>query len=350
MRPALPKLLDKSAVSIYSYSVKKIVFGVFLFMLPLSINPDCSFAMQNDVAYETFDELELTAGEKKAMREFNQPSEGEKSAGDTSQVYKIRVLSSDLKKPVNKSKLYLSGGYVRNDLHYKEITKSTDHILDEDYGNLDGFYAVAGYKSGHEVQWMHGNPFIEGYFQKYSELISYSSGSLSFDDEYAKIYRFGAKIGAYKEFSKKGEVFGYLDIGRRTWQRGQNRIIQSTRDYAEKYWWTYFGIGTGFSYEFFPRFTAGIEAEAMYSPESLTWMRADLYEGGTFDLGMVLGAEVKFPFRFYLLKNLSVDFIPYLTYWEINESTNTTISGTEYYEPYSRTRIEGIHTGLTYRF
>ncbi|MEI8176401.1 MAG: hypothetical protein WCG78_05995, partial [Candidatus Omnitrophota bacterium] len=137
---------------------------------------------------------------------------------------------------------------------------------------------------------------------------------------------------------------------RRTWWRGQNRINDGVLDYAEKYWWTYFGIGAGFNYRLFPRFSAGLEGELMYAPETLAWMRSDLYEGGTFELGMILGGEIKMPFKYYLLKNLSLDLTPYLTCWEINQSTVTRINGEDYIEPYSRTYIKGILAGMTLSF
>jgi hypothetical protein len=329
--------------------MKKTIFAVVVFGLLFPLFSDISFASPNEAAEKSYSQMELSGAEKRAQQEFDHFS-GDFDINRNSPADKKYTCGSCKDKSYPRSKFYISGGYNINDMHYKEISKDSDTVLDKDFGDLSGFYAAAGYKSRRYIEWLHGRPFIEGYFQRYSALINYESPSLAFDDEHAKILLYGAKLGAYRNFSKKGDAFGYLDIGKRVWYRGQNRIIQSTVDYAEKYWWTYFGIGAGMNYEVFPRVSVGIEAEGMYSPESLTWMRADLYEGGTFDLGMVLGAEVKFPIKFYLLKTLSLDFTPYLTYWEISKSTNTAISGTEYYEPYSQTHIEGILLGATYSF
>jgi hypothetical protein len=96
--------------------------------------------------------------------------------------------------------------------------------------------------------------------------------------------------------------------------------------------------------------SVGIDGEGMFSVGHSSKMRADLYEGGTFILKEVYGAEVKIPIKYYLLKNLSFDLTPYFTYWYIGQSDLVEISGRSYYEPKSKTHIEGLLTGLTYLF
>ena len=347
---------------------------ISIMMVLLSFSaPGISFASQDDSAGSDFSGIELTKGEKKALEDFIRVqgvelTDAEKKAKEESRIFgkkarpavkatepgKNFTSRSAKTAPIKKSRFYISGGYLQNDMSYREITKRTGNVLDEDTGSLKGFYAALGFKSGDYIDLLQGSPFIEGYFQRYDALITYKGAAggepLTFYDEHAEIQRFGAKFGAYREISKKAAAFGYLDIGRRIWYRGQNRIIDGALDYAEKYWWTYFGLGGGFSFEIFPRFWPGVEAEVMYAPSKFSHMHADLYEGGQFDLGMVLGADIKLPIKYYILKNLSIDITPYLTYWEINKSSTTEIDGDSYYEPYSRTRIYGLLAGLTYNF
>lgn len=250
-----------------------------------------------------------------------------------------------------KGTFYISAGYNANHMHYKEF--SGERTLDEDYGKLKGFYSVLGYRSNLYLEWLLGKPFIEGYYRRYDELITYDGGSslgpLAFKER-AEVHRYGVKLGAYKEFSEKGEVLGYLDVGQRVWYRGENEIIEGVLTYAEKYRWTYFGFGLGANYRFIPQLSLGIDTEWMFAPNSLARMRADLYEGGTFKLGRVFGTEVKVPVKYHLTKHVSLDVTPYFTYWDINKSSLTEISGLLFYEPDSKTHIEGVLTGLTVSF
>lgn len=358
-------------------------FGVIVLLSFFSFSDIC-FASGGNTAKDDFAEINLTAGEKKALEKFRRLqkelhpdknpdqrflcpgpqvstnsegamlTEAEKKAKEKYMCLWKKAPPAKEVKAVKKSRFYISGGYLQNDMRYKEITKRTGNVLDEDTGKLKGFYAAVGFKSGRYVDFIHGTPFIEGYFQRYDALIMYKGGAggepLTFYDEHAEVQRFGVKLGGYHDFSEKVQGVGYLDVGRRIWYRGQNRIIEGAQDYAEKYWWTYFGIGGGINVEILPRFRPGIEVEVMYAPPEFSRMRADLYEGATFDLGMILGADVKLPLKYYALKNLSIDVTPYFTYWEINKSDNTDIGGDSYYEPYSRTRIYGLLAGLTYSF
>ena len=249
-----------------------------------------------------------------------------------------------------KGSFYISAGHDANHMHYKEYSGSD--TLDEDYGKLRGFYVSLGYKSGHRLAWlMETKPFIEGYFRRYDELITYDGASslgnpLAFEEK-AEIHRFGLKLGGYHSFSSKKEGLFYIDIGNRTWYRGENGVIQGVLTYAERYRWTYLGVGLGFNYKLFPKLTCGIEIEGMGALDSK--MRADFLEGGTFVLKGVGGWEFKLPIKYYLLKNISLDVTPYSTWWNITESSPVSISGTYYYEPNSHTHIEGLLVGITCR-
>ncbi|MFH1414208.1 MAG: hypothetical protein ABIG56_05120, partial [Candidatus Omnitrophota bacterium] len=103
-----------------------------------------------------------------------------------------------------------------------------------------------------------------------------------------------------------------------------------------------------FNYLFTPRITAGIDLDWMSadSPE----MRANLYEGGTFNLENVWGIEIMAPIKYLFGKNLSFDITPYFTYWNIDKSDPVSISGSLFYEPDSRTHIEGVQVGFSCYF
>lgn len=245
----------------------------------------------------------------------------------------------------------VSAAYDAKHLHYKEY--EGQDTLDEDYGKLKGYYLALKYKGGRRIEALMGKPYLEGYFWRYDASVTYdgasSLGPLTFDEK-AEVQRYGIKLGAYTNFAQQGEFLGYLDVGHRVWYRGENGIIQGVTTYAEKYWWTYFGVGAGFEYPFFPRLSAGLDAEWMVAPKSWSRMKADLWEGATFHLGTVSGAEIKLPLKYSLTPKLSFDLTPYFTYWHINKSSPATIAGTAFYEPDSRTHIEGLLTGLTYSF
>ncbi len=88
----------------------------------------------------------------------------------------------------------------------------------------------------------------------------------------------------------------------------------------------------------------------MFSSSSLATMRADLYEGGTFELGGVNGIDLKLPIKYYFSPEFSFDLTPYFTYWHIRASNTVEISGNYYYEPTSNTHIEGVQAGFSYYF
>ncbi|MCX5696396.1 MAG: hypothetical protein NTU54_00230 [Candidatus Omnitrophica bacterium] len=246
-------------------------------------------------------------------------------------------------------KLSISAGYNGNHMRYRE-TEGRD-VLDEDYGSLNGFYLGMGFKSDNYIQEIMAKPYFEAYFRDSDALIKYkgrygAGHDFAFNKEHADIQRFGLKIGGYTDFTDKGEVLGYLDIGERIWKRGKNQIIDGVSDYAEKYSWTYLGLGLGVNYALFPKFTTGIDAEWMFALKSR--MRADSGEGDTFGIKNVNGFELKLPLKYYFLKNLSFDFTPYLTYWSIGKSDYIIKGNFESWEPDSKTHIEGVLAGFTY--
>lgn len=255
-----------------------------------------------------------------------------------------------------KSYGYISGGFNGNYMHYRELDDK--NTLDKDFGYLNGYYLTAGFQSERMNVELLGKPFIEGYFRQSANRITYdgaaSNGITSYpfrdDDQLANIVQYGVKIGGVNSFGDRAFVRSYFDIGHRSWTRGENRVVRNVLEYAEKYYWTYFGLGGGLSYRFTDKLSVGFDAELMFSSPSLAKMRADLYEGGTFALRHVWGSEMKFPIKYQVLKFLSIDVTPYFTYWHIKNSTPLQINGSYYIEPDSNTHVEGLLAGLTYSF
>lgn len=246
-----------------------------------------------------------------------------------------------------KNRFYISGGHNANYMHYKEVDE--DATLDENYGKTLGYYGRIGFKSARAIGALELMPFVEGYYLRFDGMNAYDGsiigGGAFAADQRAEVHRYGLKIGGYHEFSPRIESFIYFDVGRRIWYRGENETVRGVLMYAEKYYWVYIGLGGGLNYMLMPKLSIGLELEFMASPDAK--MRADLYEGGTFRLGGVAGWEIELPLRYYLLKNLSFDITPYLTFWNISESDSVLISGSSYVEPNSRTHIEGLLVGLT---
>lgn len=250
-----------------------------------------------------------------------------------------------------KSGFYISGGYLYHYFHYEET--SAGNPLDKDSGNIPGFYGSIGYKSNQYIEWLVGKPFIEGYFLYYDAIIAYDGGTslgnaFNFDEK-QKVQRFGAKLGAIRDFSNRADIFGYLDVGKRIWNRGENEVIGGVSTTHEKYYWYYLGIGAGADYFFSPKLSAGIDVEWMRALDPK--MKADNLPGITFNLKNTYGFDIKAPIKYYLLKNLSFDVTPYFTYWSIKRSDLVDIGGgLGVYEPDSQTHIEGLRAGFTYKF
>jgi len=250
---------------------------------------------------------------------------------------------------------YISGGYNANHMDYKELDDSGTK-LDANYGNLRGQYAEMGYRSNRPIEKLgSGKPYIEGYYRRYGAIIRYDGatqgGKPFMSDDKQDVQRFGIKLGMYQDFLDKGELYGYFDVGRRIWKRGENEIINGVTNYGEKYHWTYLGLGAGVNYRFFPKFTAGVDFEGI--PLSVEpKMSVDDFGGGyKFNLGPVTGISVRIPLKYYILKSLSFDLTPYFDYWQIKESDSISVSAnTVVLEPDSDTQIKGVLVGFTYSF
>lgn len=264
-------------------------------------------------------------------------------------------VSDEKKQAIDKAlNLYASLGYDFNHIHYSEWQGQDK--LDEDFRNQNGFYLALGYKSPTYNETIRGRPFLEGYFRKDRGLIKYKGAAFdSFGDtrpfnteQRSVVTRYGAKLGSYMDFTKDGEIFGYVDVGRRVWDRGENGIEDGVTVYKEKYEWIYYGLGVGINYKFFQKLSIGIDWTGWLT--SSPKMRSYLDEGGTFRLRHVWGTEVKIPIKYYLFKSLTFDFTPYYTFWRINHSGVVEISGMPLYEPDSNTNELGILTGITYSF
>lgn len=344
--------------------IDKIILILALFLL----SPTIAYAQANSDLRDRMMEAALYASEVKtqssqpSLRSFEAKQTQQERLSDEIKKYWLAKEKLDAKSSdgfnekeeylgeEGKGKFYLSGGHDINHMHYKEFSGST--TLDEDYGNLKGFYGSLGYKSGHYLAWMWSRPFVEGYFRRYDALMTYDGGTSAGDpfscEQRAEVQRFGLKVGGYHSFSKELEGLFYVDLGKRIWYRGENEVIQGVLCYAEKYWWLYLGLGGGLNYRLFSKLTCGAELEGMFALDSK--MRADLYEGGTFVLKGTSGWEVKLPIKYYFLNNISLDLTPYFTWWNITKSDPVRISGAYYYEPDSYTYIQGLLLGLTYSF
>jgi hypothetical protein len=264
-------------------------------------------------------------------------------------------VSDEKKQAIDKAlNLYVSVGYDLNHIHYSEWQNQDK--LDEDFGTHHGFYLNLGYKSQNYNDMLRGKPFLEGYFRKDRNLIKYKGATFdAFGDsspyntkQRSVITRYGAKLGSSMDFLKDGEFFGYVDVGRRVWDRGENGIEDGVTVYKEKYEWIYYGLGVGINYKFFQKLSVGLDWTGWLT--STPKMRSYLAEGATFRLRQVWGMEIKLPIKYYLLKNLTFDFTPYYTFWRINHSGVVDVLGMPLYEPDSNTREEGFLTGLTYAF
>lgn len=321
--------------------------NTFLFILCcFLLSPTLSYALaREDTMNETLAKMEGSSAvtEKKPEQTWKtEPAQENKTP-----YYKSKS---------EKNIFYISAGYNVNRVRYKEL--SGGNVLDEEHGVLQGFNLYATYKDHHYIEALLGKPFVEAYYRNYGDSLKYegraSSGATTYDFSFkpthADIHQFGLKLGAYTDFSKKGELSVYFDVGRRIWQRGQNTVIKGVLVYAEKYYWTYFGLGMGINYLRIPNLIAGVDVEGMFAPDSFSHMRSDLYEGGTFNIKHVSGVEVRLPLKYFFLKNISFDLTPYFTYWQIGKSNLVLINGTYYYEPDSKTKILGLVTGLSYYF
>ena len=244
-------------------------------------------------------------------------------------------------------RFYISAAYDANHIHYSEWDGLNK--LDEDIGTQRGMYYAAGYRSPNYINirdWLMGKPFIEAYYyHSYRTRIEYKGafiggGAVNFK-EGTRIDQAGAKIGGYYDnFLGKGEVYGYLDGGKRVWNRGEN----VGANYHEKYYWVYTGFGAGMNYPFLSRLSAGLDGEVLFAISPKMYSDLDQF---TFKLGSVWGTEVKAPIKLYLLKNLSFDVTPYFIYWKIQASR---VAPDGMYEPVSKTHEEGLLSGMTYTF
>ncbi len=268
-----------------------------------------------------------------------------------------------------RSGFFLSGGYNFYHMDYKEYSLyersgGARRVIDQDYGNLHGLYISFGLKSDFYIDTLKGKPFVEAYYQDYRTSSAtydggYSNGitdrPLVTGDNRERIRFYGLKLGAENYVTEKIETFYYFDIGRRTWDRGQNRIIKAgsdlVADYHEKYWWTYFGVGGGFNYDLTQKLRVGVNAEFMLAPDRFTWMYADNNEL-TYDLGTVWGTEIELPVKYQLSRHISLDVTPYFNYWKIEKSDlvfvgNDGMYDWYTYEPDSKLYATGVRAGLT---
>jgi hypothetical protein len=236
---------------------------------------------------------------------------------------------------------YVSVAYDYNRLHFSEWNGDEKWV--DNYGNQDGVRYTVGYRSPRAFKFI-GHPFIEGYYRELDNTIKFrgvnGAGNPLDLDQRSKLKQFGMKFGSWGKISEKSEVYGYLDIGRRLWNKGEDNDL----DYLEQFSWYYTGLGAGINHRFFTKLSTGIEAEVMFG-----WQARDRidYFDFTYHLSDVYGFELKLPLKYYLLKSLSFDFTPYLTFWNVGSSSND-IGDSQKYDGY--THQEGLLLGLTYSF
>lgn len=247
---------------------------------------------------------------------------------------------------------YFSAGYDTNYTHYSEWSGGK---LDEDYGRQNGMLYKLGYQSPGEINLnpVKIHPFIEAdLYKSFSDTLNYKGALFSPDEpgitipyndtQPSKIDQMDLKIGGKTMPSARWDNFIYYEAGKRTWYRGQDEGF----DYREKYFWYYNGIGGGFDYWLFPKFSIGFDGvfEFAYSPK----MHADNTQP-TFKLGSTWEYQLKFPFKFYLTKNLSFDVTPYYNFISISQSSFVDVNSDGYglVEPNSKTHQEGLLGAIT---
>ena len=255
-----------------------------------------------------------------------------------------------------RSGFYATAGYDMNYMHYSEWSGLTK--LDEDYGKQDGMNYAVGYRSPKSINiedWIVGKPFAEIYYDRSNADDIHYKGALQSRDpsnpvtipynseQNSQIYKMGAKLGGYGDFSDKGEVYTYWDVGKRIWYRGQDEGF----DYREKYYWHYGGLGIGINYAVTSKLTVGLEGELSlaFAPR----MYADDIDAD-FKLGTTWEADIRAPIKYFIFRNLSLDITPYFSYLRINPSKFIPDGDTGYgfIEPDSKTHEEGLLGAVTF--
>ena len=264
--------------------------------------------------------------------------------------------------------VYISANWCRYHLGYKEF--SDEDVLDEEFGWLKGWDIKLGYLHKKDYGRFWGRPFIEIYGRKIDELITYkgqtqAGNPLNFKTK-AKIQRWGAKFGGYRKLSPICDVWGYLDVGRRIWLRGENEVVKQSWGeaiaYKEKYSWTYMGVGAKIEYKKYKPLLLGADFEVLGTFKRYRRLVVYSFKGTAngvpfsldeykFRLGSVWGINFELPIKYQLFNHLSLDITPYYTYWKINESNKIDIGGGVYiYEPESKSKIYGVLSGFTFTF
>jgi len=257
---------------------------------------------------------------------------------------------------------YFSAGYDTNYMHYSEWSGGTKQ--DEDYGRQNGMLYKLGYQSPKEINSLDPikiYPFIEAdLYKSLPDTLNYKGALFSTDDsgnvvstipynetQPSKISQMDLKIGGKTMPSARWDNFLYYEAGKRVWYRGTDVVVNDNYlDYKEKYFWYYNGIGGGFDYWLFPKFSIGLDSvfQFAYKPK----MHADNVQP-TFKLGSTWEYQLNFPFKYYLTKNLSLDVTPYFNYISISQSSLIDVNSDGYGlgEPKSKTHQEGLVGAMT---
>jgi len=322
-------------------------FPSIVFAYP--INP----TQRQNVIKETLERFESNPQNKFTVKENNPIYPGSLTADYSSRRKK------EIKKVLDflEGKIYLSLNWYRYHLGYKEFLDLD--VLDEEFGWIKGYYVKLGYRSDKNLGELWEKPFFEIYFRNFDDCITYKGRAGSYDIQFstkAEIQRFGGKFGGYRNLKEDLGLYGYLDIGRRVWFRGENAYLTfsgipgTVVAYKEKYRWLYFGGGAGIEYLGIQNASLGIDFELMGTPfkkyRKMYAYSIDSLTAKDFTLGSVWGLELNIPIKYYLLKNLSLDFTPFYIFWSIDESD--VIEG--YIEPESKSKIYGISCGFTISF
>lgn len=335
--------------------MKRINQIIIFFTISLLLPSFSSFASsRQDIINDTLSDYDNSNNNLEEQSNIPEPfpytkpylDKNKQSAKDSSR----GKMSAKKEKAVNDAlyKFSISAGYQLNHIHYSEW--SGGNKADEDFGYQHGFYVDLGYKGDHPIDYIDCKPFFNFYYKEYSNMIRYKGATIGPPsipvsmDERSKVHQVGVKLGGYHDISEKLELSAYLDIGQRVWHRGETQ----GSNYYERYQWKYYGPGVALNYSLSPEVSVGIDAKLLFGVSPKMW--ADLYGGGTFILHDVTGGEVTLPVKYYIRKNLSLDFTPYYYYWRINASDPVLLGGSLYYEPDSRTHEEGLRVGISYLF
>jgi hypothetical protein len=246
----------------------------------------------------------------------------------------------------------LSAGYAGEHFHYGESG-------DQEHGWLNGFYVGTNYKSQGDIvglglgnldlnlkfTYLGGNVDYDG---AQTDLITGESIKLSTNTQ-EDISDIQFKGGFDQALSNNIAVGEYLSLGYRYWHRS----VEGIGGFSEGYNNGYIGLGAKAAYSFNDKISAGISAEANWSP---AWSSINYVSSpwGNYNMGSAYNVKIEVPINYNVTPQLSLNLTPYYNYWHFSgsDTKNVVIDGVPVtsYEPSSETNSAGFNIGIAYRF